>query len=108
MNTASILADPIRTAEATDSREHAISAPELKIRAAEGGSQRPPRLPFVLSVGVTGHRAEVLPDGRHEALQSNIRSVLLLVAEVGTALFEKETRLLCVGPATTPVRIADC
>jgi hypothetical protein len=98
VNTASILVDPIRTAEATDSREHAISAPELRIRAAEGGSQRPPRLPFVLGVGVTGHRAEVLPDGRHEALQSNIRSVLLLLAEAGTALFEKERDCFAPDP----------
>ena len=44
----------------------------------------------MLSVGVTGHRAEVLPEGSLKTLQSNIRNLLLLVAEAGTALFEKE------------------
>jgi hypothetical protein len=50
----------------------------------------PPRLPFVLSVGVTGHRAEVLPAGSLDALRSRIRDVLLLVADAGKALLQKE------------------
>jgi hypothetical protein len=50
----------------------------------------PPRLPFVLSVGVTGHRADVLPAGSFDALRSRIREVLLLVAEAGHSLLQKE------------------
>jgi hypothetical protein len=46
----------------------------------------PPRLPFVLSVGVTGHRAEVLPEGSINPLGGRIRDVLALVAEAGSAL----------------------
>jgi len=50
----------------------------------------PPRLPFVLSVGVTGHRAEVLPADSLKSLRSRIRDALLLIAESGDALFERE------------------
>jgi len=50
----------------------------------------PPRLPFVLSVGVTGHRADVLPAGSLDVLRSRIREVLLLIAEAGHALLQKE------------------
>jgi hypothetical protein len=60
---------------------------------SEGGSGTaggPPRLPFVLSVGVTGHRAEVLPAGSLRALREKIREVLVLIAEAGQALFERE------------------
>ena len=51
---------------------------------------RPPKLPFVLSVGVTGHRADVLPVGSVDPLRSRIRDVLLLVAEAGRDLLQKE------------------
>lgn len=55
------------------------------------GSRRgPPRLPFVMSVGVTGHRAEVLPQGSIEALRERIRDVLRLVGESGCALHQTE------------------
>jgi len=36
----------------------------------------PPPLPFVLSVGVTGHRLEALPAGSVETLQERVREVL--------------------------------
>jgi hypothetical protein len=50
----------------------------------------PPRLPFVLSVGVTGHRVDVLPAGSLKALRSRIRDTLVLIAEAGDALYERE------------------
>jgi hypothetical protein len=34
----------------------------------------PPRLPFVLSVGVTGHHADMLPEGSLPALRARIRA----------------------------------
>jgi hypothetical protein len=60
--------------------------------AAEAGAKPsgPPRVPFVLSVGVTGHRAEVLPDRSLPALRERIRAILLLIAEAGNALYERE------------------
>ena len=57
---------------------------------------RPPQLPFVLSVGVTGHRVESLPPGSLGALRDRIREVLSLVSDAGLGLFHKEEA--CFGP----------
>ena len=50
----------------------------------------PPRVPFVLAVGVTGHRAEVLPEGSLPLLRDRIRDVLERIEECGRALLEAE------------------
>ena len=50
----------------------------------------PPRVPFVLSVGVTGHRAEVLPDGSLPELRTRIGEILRLIADAGHALYARE------------------
>jgi len=50
----------------------------------------PPPVPFVLAVGVTGHRAEVLPEGDVPALRERIRDVLRLIEESGRDLLESE------------------
>jgi hypothetical protein len=78
----------MRSASTTETREQAWSAP--------------PRLPFVLSVGVTGHRADVLPVGSVDPLQSRIREVLLLVAEAGRDLLHKEQD--CFAPLPPRMR----
>ena len=70
--------------------------------AARSTPRAPPRLPFVLSVGVTGHRADVLPPGGVEVLRSRIRNVLLLIAEAGAALLEREQG--CFVPGQPPQR----
>jgi hypothetical protein len=50
----------------------------------------PPAVPFVLSVGVTGHRADVLgPDGT-EHLVGRVRETLGLIAAAGADLLGKE------------------
>ena len=54
------------------------------------GVAGPPRLPFVLSVGITGHRAEALPPGSIDRLREKIRGVLELIAEVGRDLARTE------------------
>jgi len=54
------------------------------------GSAGPPLVPFVLCVGVTGHRADVLPDGSIPVLRERIRDVLKRIEEAGRALFEAE------------------
>src|SRR5213080_322547 len=58
----------------------------------------PPRLSFVLSVGVTGHRADVLPEGSIKRLRARIRDVLRLIAEAGTELAEHEAGLFAAQP----------
>jgi len=50
----------------------------------------PPRVPFVLSVGVTGHRADVLSPDSLAPLRERIRDILVLVAEAGKDLLKRE------------------
>jgi hypothetical protein len=50
----------------------------------------PPPVPFVLAVGVTGHRAEVLPEGSVPVLHDRVRDVLRQIEQAGRDLLEKE------------------
>ena len=61
----------------------------------------PPKLPFVLSVGITGHRAESLPPDSVEPLREKIRDVLLLIADAGTTLLATEAECFAPSPART-------
>jgi hypothetical protein len=74
----------------------------IELTAPTGSPAGPPRLPFVLSVGVTGHRADVLPPGSVGPLRSRIRDVLLLVAEAGRDLLQKEQD--CFAPLPPRMR----
>jgi hypothetical protein len=49
-------------------------------------------VPFVLAVGVTGHRAEVLQDGSVPILRERIRDVLQRIEESGRALLDAERK----------------
>jgi hypothetical protein len=53
-------------------------------------SRSPPAIPFVLCVGVTGHRADVLPKGSVPVLRERVRDVLTLIERAGRDLLEKE------------------
>jgi hypothetical protein len=55
-------------------------------------------VPLVLSVGVTGHRAEFLDDHDQAGLRDRIRDALRLIAEAGTALLERERACFAAGP----------
>jgi hypothetical protein len=55
-----------------------------------GPAAAPPRVPFVISVGVTGHRAEVLGDDNLAGLGERMRAALRLVADASEALFQRE------------------
>ncbi len=57
-------------------------SPELRLQF--GGLSGPPRLPFVLSVGITGHRIEALPED----------AVEMVIERLGTALVELKTRAI--------------
>jgi hypothetical protein len=67
---------------------------------ASGGIRQsgPPRPPFVLSVGVTGHRVEVLPEGSIPALRSRIADVLNLIEDAGAELFYMESACFASDP----------
>ena len=72
----------------------ALDRPREVSQSATG----PPSVPFVLSVGVTGHRAEMLPPGSLPALHSRLRDILLLIADAGTALLDREQECFATGP----------
>ena len=66
----------------------------------EGESRRgPPPIPFVLSVGVTGHRADMLPPGSEELLRKRIGEILAVVASGGADLLEMERDCFAIGPS---------
>jgi hypothetical protein len=72
--------------------------PLQTVESAPAPARGPPRLPFVLSVGGTGHLADVLPPGGLEALRSRIGAVLNLVAEAGLDLARRESACFAPGP----------
>jgi hypothetical protein len=53
----------------------------------------------VLSVGVTGHRADALPAEKLGELRQRIRDVLTLVSSAGAGLLERERDWFAPGPA---------
>jgi hypothetical protein len=78
-----------------------VNAPVVTI--AEGDRRGaslagPPPVPFVLAVGVTGHRAEVLPEGSVPVLRDRIRDVLRRVEECGRALLAAEPHCFADQP----------
>ena len=62
----------------------------------------PPLVPFVLRVGVTGHRADMLAEGSVEPLRKRIRAILTLIAAAGADLLEKERN--CFAPGACQLR----
>jgi hypothetical protein len=76
----------------------------LKVRSEIGADEAssvraaPPTVPFVLAVGVTGHRAEVLEAGDVERLRERVRQTLLLIEQGGRALLERERDCFALGP----------
>ena len=68
---------------------------EAEVKRSAAG---PPPVPFVLCVGVTGHRAEVLPDGSLPLLRDRVRDALERIAESGRALFELERDCFAGAP----------
>lgn len=77
-----------------------MNAPATIVETAprETASRGPPPVPFVLSVGVTGHRAEVLEAGDVERLRGRVRQTLLLIEEAGRALLERERDYFAESP----------
>jgi hypothetical protein len=81
-----------------------VNAPTAIVdtESREQTGHAPPPVPFVLAVGVTGHRAEVLEAGDVERLRERVRQTLLLIAEAGCALLERERE--CFAPGRPVLR----
>jgi len=60
----------------------------------------PPRPPFALCVGVTGHRADVLPRDSSDGLRVRIRDVLEQIERSGAALRKANSHLFAPEPTT--------
>ena len=58
--------------------------------AIERNTSGPPPVPFVIAVGVTGHRVDMLPEGSVPVLRERIRHVLTQLEEAGRALVSKD------------------
>jgi len=62
-----------------------VNVESSSIEAAQAvDSAHPPRVPFVLAVGITGHRIEALPE---EAVET-------IIERIGTALYELKTQAI--------------
>ena len=71
-------------------------SPTRKVEAEDA----PPHVPFVLCVGVTGHRADSLPADSLSALAPRIRAMLELLARTAMELLESERSCFAPGPPT--------
>jgi hypothetical protein len=77
-----------------------LNAPAAAVQpdgVAAPAQMSPPSVPFVLAVGVTGHRADVLPEGSVSVLRDRIRDVLERIEESGRALLEAERECFAGG-----------
>lgn len=85
--------------------EFPMSNPEFSITGGPSGTPRPgpPRLPFVVGVGVTGHRAKALKADAVEGLRARIRETLLLASDSGVAV--RGTCDTCFDGAPTTLRL---
>jgi hypothetical protein len=71
----------------------------VKDRAIKrAAAARPPRLPFVICVGVTGHRADSLPADSLPSLRRRVREVLVLLTDAGAALLKREQDCFALEP----------
>jgi hypothetical protein len=57
----------------------------------EASPAGPPRIPFVLSVGITGHRVEALAEANLPGLRERMRETLLLVQQTCRALHQRNS-----------------
>ena len=75
------------------------SVEQAQFSTVDRGLDSPPKIPFALSVGVTGHRLEALPPDALPKLRAQIRSVLELVKEMARAVQEAEADCFAPQPA---------
>jgi hypothetical protein len=62
------------------------------------GGAHPPRLPFVLSVGITGHRIEALPKSAVQTIVDRIGATLIQLKAGALDLYERERGLFADAP----------
>jgi len=79
-----------------------VNVESSTIEAAQAaGGAHPPRLPFVLSIGITGHRIEALPKEAVQTIIDRIGATLVQFKAGALELYERERTLF----ADTPPRL---
>jgi hypothetical protein len=68
------------------------------IEAAHAAAANPPRLPFVLSVGITGHRIEALPEDAVETIVERIGAALVELKARAADLHQRERSIFADLP----------
>jgi hypothetical protein len=78
-----------------------VNAPsaEIGLAAQSIAGRGPPPVPFVLAVGVTGHRADMISDGAVAALRERIGETLALIAGAGADLLARERDCFARDPS---------
>lgn len=66
--------------------------------SAAAGAIHPPRLPFVLSVGITGHRKKALAAETCAGLKERLRGALELLVASASAIREQEQQFYTLDP----------
>ena len=77
-----------------------VESSTIEAAQAAGGAH-PPRLPFVLSIGITGHRIEALPKEAVQTIIDRIGATLVQFKAGALELYERERTLF----ADTPPRL---
>jgi hypothetical protein len=76
-----------------------VNVESSTIEAAQAvGGAHPPRLPFVLSVGITGHRIEALPKEAVQTIIDRIGATLVQLKAGALELYERERGLFADVP----------
>jgi hypothetical protein len=76
-----------------------VNVESSTIEAAQAaGGAHPPRLPFVLSVGITGHRIEALPKEAVQTIIDRIGATLVQLKAGALDLYERERALFADAP----------
>jgi hypothetical protein len=70
----------------------------LTAQPEQAGGPGPPRLPFALTVGVTGHRLDALPADVRDRLCERVAAALRMLEAEANGLFEGERALFAPDP----------
>jgi len=75
-----------------------VNVESSSIEAAEAAAVHPPRLPFVLSVGITGHRIEALPKDAVETIVRRFGTSLIELKAAALDLHRSERAFFSAAP----------
>jgi hypothetical protein len=75
-----------------------VESSSIEVAQAAAAVDHPPRLPFVFSIGITGHRIEALPEEAVETIVERLAAALLQFKAGALDLYERERSLFADSP----------